>query len=189
AADADPRHRLGLDDTASKGHYVPLPVRAHQEKRAGAARGRKIRHAPTLELFGHLVAQALAGKTVARDREERRVLAVGLEPEGSHPACPLAVMEPVVLEVLEEIAGEAKLSRADRAPTRKLEGECRLPVMEDKAVVLAEVDALAGCLERPHLAGRDDRQLKGVVKAEPVPRVTLGDDAPVLVDEREAAPE
>ena len=189
AAHADPRHRLRLDDAAGEAHDVLLAVGADEEGRAVAARGGEIRHAPALELLGDLVAQALAGETVARDGEERRVLAVGLEPEGRHPARRLAVVEPVVLEVLEEVAGQAQLGRAHRAPARELEGERRLPVVEDEAVVLAEVAALAGCLEGDHLAGRDDRQLEGVLEAEPVPRVALGDDAAVLVDEREAAAE
>src|SRR4051812_6543224 len=189
AADADPRHWLRLDDTAGQSHDVLLAVGADEESRAIAARGGEIRHAATLQLLGDLVAQALAGETVARDREERRVLAVGLEPESRHPARRLAVVEPVVLEVLEKIAGETKLGRADCPPARKLEGERRLPVMEDEAVVLAEVAALAGGLEGDHLTGRDDRQLQCVLEAEPVPRMALGHDPPVLVDECEAAAE
>jgi hypothetical protein len=126
---------------------------APTKSRAVAARGGEIRHAPTLELLGDLVAQTLAGETVARDGKERRVLAVGLEPERGHPACCLAVVEPIVLEVFEKVAGQAQLGRADRTPAGKLEGERRLPVMENETVVLAEVASLAGGFEGDHLAG------------------------------------
>src|SRR5581483_10930536 len=69
------------------------------------------------------------------------------------------------------------------------EGDCRLAVMEDEPVVLAELDARADGLQRRALAAGDDRQLERVVEAQPAACVALGDDAAALVDERQRAAE
>ena len=62
-------------------------------------------------------------------------------------------------------------------------------MVEDQAVVLAELALLARRLQGDHLPRGDDGQLECAVEAESVPRVALCDDASALVDESEAAAE
>jgi hypothetical protein len=189
AADSDSRHRLRLHDAAGKREDILLALRTDEECRAVPTRRREVRHTAALQFLGDLVAKALSREAVARNGEKRRVIAVGLEPEGGHPARSLAVVEPVVLQILEQVAGKAELGRAHRAPAGELEGERRLSVVKDEPVVLAEVPALARCLERHHLAGGDHWKLECAFEAKAIPCVALDDHAAALVDESEAATE
>ena len=91
------------------------------------------------------------------DGEQRRVAPVGIEPECGDPPGDFAVVEPVVLQVFEEIAGESQLGRGHGMAARQLERECRLAVMENEPVVLARLASRMGDPERRDRATCDDR--------------------------------
>ena len=107
ASDAHAGHRLDLHDVSGEREHLVLVLGADEERRAVAARGREVRHLPALELLGDLVAQPLAREPVARDGQEGSVVAVRLEAESRHAPGRLAVVEPLVLQVFQEIAREA----------------------------------------------------------------------------------
>ena len=74
-------------------------------------------------------------------------------------------------------------------PLRELERERGLAVVEDEAVVLAELAAVAGRPQGGHLVVRDDRQLERALEAQALSGMPLRQHASALVHEREAAAE
>ncbi len=94
-----------------------------------------------------------------------------------------------MLEVVEEVAGETQLRGGDGVASGELEGEGRLGVVQDEAVVLAELAGRASRAQHRHLVVRHDRQLERVLEADAPSCVPLHEDASALVDECEAAPE
>jgi len=82
---------------------------------------------------------------------------VRVEPERGDPAGDLALVEPVVLQVLEQVAGEPQLGRRDGMPARQLEGERGLAVVEHEPVVLGRLAGRMRNSERRDRATCDDR--------------------------------
>ena len=122
------------------------------------------------------------------DCQQRRIAALRVEPERGDPARDLTLVEPVVLEILEQVAGETELGGRHGVSPRELEGERGLAVVEHEAVVLGELVARLPGPQRPGLAVGDDRQLEHVLTAVEARAVALADDTAGLVDEREAQP-
>ena len=117
------------------------------------------------------------------------MLPSGLEPERRHPPACLAIVEAFVLEVVEEVAGETQLRCGDGVASGELESERRLGVVQDQAVVLAELARRACRTQHRHLVVRHDRQLERVLEADAPSCVPLHQNASALVHQCEAAPE
>ena len=73
----------------------------------------------------------LGGGRPLRDREQRGVRMLGLQAERGDPAGDLALVEPVALEVVEQVPREAELGGRDGESARELEGQRRAAVVED----------------------------------------------------------
>src|SRR5581483_10441922 len=105
------------------------------------------------------------------------------------PASDGALLEPVVLEVLEQVAGEAQLGCGHGPAPLQLERDRGLPVMEDEQVVLAEGLAAARRLQRRRrVAVASDRELERPLEGERQPSA-LGEDAAGAVEDAQVAAE
>src|SRR2546429_9732360 len=112
--------------------------------------------------------------------EQGCVAAPRVEAEGGDAARDLALVEPVVLEILEQVAGEAELGGRDGAPARELERERRLAGVEHEPVEFRQRGRLARRLQRRGLAACDDGELDGSIELEPLDTLELADLAPAL---------
>jgi hypothetical protein len=95
---------------------VPLVLGGDEEGGPIAARRREIARAALVEDAGGHCPQLLNGRAVRGHGQHGRVAQVGIEPEGGDAAADLALVEPVVLEILEEVAREPELGRGHGAP-------------------------------------------------------------------------
>ena len=80
----------------------------------------------------------LGGGRPLRDREQRGVRMLGLQAERGDPAGDLALVEPVALEVVEQVPREAELGGRDGESAREVEGQRRAAVVEDEPVLVGE---------------------------------------------------
>ena len=131
--------------------------------------------------------QPLGREVADRDGEQRGVPALRVETEGGDPPSHLALVEPVVLEIVEEIAGEPKLRRRDRQPAGELERERRLAVVQDEAILVAERPSVPSHLQHRPVSVRRHGELERPREGELASRVPLADRVAVVVDEAEAA--
>src|SRR5579884_2494861 len=160
-----------------------------EERRPVTPRCGEIGDAARFELVRDRRAGRLGRRPLRAERHERGVGAVGAEAEGTDPPRELALLEPALLEVVEEVAGEPELRVRHRVPARELERKRRLAVVEHQPVVLAELAARLRRAQRRKLAGGGHRQLEAVAEREPAAPMQLSHDAPLAVDELERAVE
>ena len=185
--DADARRRLCLDELPRERERVLLAVDLDEEPGPVGTGGREVAHRAAVEQVGDLAPDALAGGAVrGGNGEERRVRARRVEAEGRHAPRRLAVVEAVAFEILEQVAREPQLRRADGAAPRQLEAERGLAVMEHEPVVLPERRPVAGGLQQ---AAAAERELERPVERRVAAGVALGDDAAPFVDEGQRAAE
>ena len=162
-ADADPGEGLGIHDAAGEREHVLLARGLDEERGAVAPGGRQVPDGSPVELVRDLRTETLARDgAVSRHREQRGVVAPGLEAERGHPPARLAVVEALVLEILEQVAREPQLGGADGPAARQLERERRLPVVQHEPVVLAERPPVPSSRSVAHRLVGDDRELERV---------------------------
>ena len=113
-ADADASAGRGVDELPGDREGVLLEPGRDEERRPVASRGGEVARAARVERPGGGRADVLGLCRARGDREQRGVAALRVEPERRDPARDLALVEPVVLEVLEQVAGEPELRRRDR---------------------------------------------------------------------------
>jgi hypothetical protein len=138
AADGHPRKRLGLSHAAGEGEQLALSSGPYEERGAVAPSGGQVLDVLEVELLRNLLAEPLARESVTGNGEQGRVGPVGLEPERRHAPSSLAIVQAVLLQVFEQVAGQAELGGAHRSAPRQLEGQGGVAVVEHEPVVLAE---------------------------------------------------
>src|SRR5262249_20281308 len=114
-----------------------------------------------------------------------------VESEGGEPPVDLAVVEPVMLQVLEQVPCQPELGRRDGAASGEFEGHGGLSVMEDEQVVLVEAVATRPALEDGRsLAVAADGELERRGRGMCRPSVpSLPEQTSAAVDDAKAAAE
>ncbi len=103
----------GDASTSSLGDSERVLLEAGRDKegRPVVACGGEVARAARVEHLGGGRADVLGPLGAGGDRKQCGIAALRVEPERRDPARDLALVEPVVLEVLEQVAGEPELRR------------------------------------------------------------------------------